>query len=118
VLERRNLLEEQQKTMRLVGLLLIYVSPALHAVQGASAAQTITLIVLGVAGTLLGVATRVQLFTLFGLVSTGTGVAAYLLNVVQMAKWNFAFLTFSVLAAGTGYYSMWARRQRREIGLR
>lgn len=117
VLERENLLEEQQKTMRLVGLLLVYVSPGLHAVQGASPAQTIALVVLGVAGTLVGVATRVQLFTLFGLVSTGTGVAAYLLNVVQMAKWNFAFLTFSVLAAGTGYYSLWARKQRREIGL-
>ncbi len=117
VLEQKNLLEEQQKKMRTVGLLLIYISPALHAVWGASALQTIALIVLGMMGTLFGVVTKLNLFTLYGMVATALGSAAYLLNIVQMARWSFAFLTFSTLAIGTGLYSAWARKKRNQVGL-
>lgn len=117
VLERENLLEEQQRTMRTVGLLLVYVSPALHAVWGATAPATVGLVLLGVLGIVVGQVAEIRLFTLYGLVAVGTGSGSYLLNIYRMARWNLAFLTFTTLAIGFGVYSARMRQRRREIGL-
>jgi hypothetical protein len=117
VLERGNLLEEQQRRLRTVGLLLIYISPAFHAVWGATAAATMALILLGVLGIVTGQVAGIPLFTLYGMVAVGTGATSYVLNIYRMARWNFAFLTFSSLAVIFGVYSARMRKRRRDIGL-
>lgn len=117
VLEKENLLEEQQRTMRTVGLLLVYISPAAHAVFSATAAATVALMLLGLLGILVGNLSRTRLFTMYGVVAVGTGAGSFLLNVYQMARWNLAFLTFTTLAVGFGAYSAHVRRERRDMGL-
>jgi uncharacterized membrane protein len=117
VLEKENLMEEQQRTMRTVGLLLVYISPAAHAVFSATAVETVALMLLGVVGILVGTLTRTSLFTMYGVVAVGTGAGSFLLNVYQMARWNLAFLVFATLAVGFGAYSARMRRVRREVGL-
>lgn len=116
-LERENLLEEQEKTMRTVGLLLVYASPAAHALLDATANETVFLMVLGLLGAASGAALGIRLYVLYGLVAVGIGAASYLLNIYAMQPRNFALVVFTVLAGLFGGYSAWARQKRAELGL-
>ncbi len=116
-LERANLLVEQEKAMRTVGLLLVYVSPAVHAVWGATRGETLVLIGLGVVGVVAGILAGVDMFLAYGMVAILTGSASYLLNIYRMELLSFAFLVFALLAAGFGFYSFQARSERADLGL-
>jgi hypothetical protein len=116
-MERGNLLEEQERRLRAVGLLLIYVSPVVHAVISGTPSEVLLLLGLGVVGVVVGVVARVQLFTLYGGVSLATGTAVFLLRIVAVALTTFAFLVCTTLAVAFGGYSYWARSRRAELGL-
>lgn len=113
--EAEWMLPGQVKTLRTVALLVVYVSPAFHAVLQGTALETVTLILLGLLGVILGWVLKLRTCQLYGGVAGVVGVFAYLWNVVRMARWNFAFLVFGVLTVVFGGTSAWARRNRRQL---